>query len=267
MRMENDRPDLMISDTSNTGATQTLFFLFIFWMMSSCSHTDHAHGRPACSDEKNATVIYYEEYNCNEPRCGLNILRITNMDSLVYVSSDRSINGYEEIWGKLERINDSIYFVKCFKDLQLHTVEDHFDLEDTFSFICDSPLINHSITIEYHNKSQEKYKIYSTQNQFRINRDHFNIRNERIKLVLDYQHPVVDEEVVIYGLYKGSTVFTNATRLSDFYMVIDSAQVRSLNLYSHQEFTYGPKFRLKRLPAGGSLSKGRMLRKPGAGSL
>src|SRR5690606_4590466 len=62
---------------------------------------------------------YYRNYHCFDfvKQCELEMLKLVKLDTMIYVSSTQFHGQYEEIHGKLTRINDSIYFVEPFKHL------------------------------------------------------------------------------------------------------------------------------------------------------
>lgn len=242
--------------------TTKLQIIILFSLLAfSCSQTKTSDDNSKQSKDNKGIEIYYQEYNCLRivERCGLDIIKLINRDTLIYVSSDESQENYEEVHGKLTQINDSIFYVRCFKHLTLSIFEDH-GFEDSLLFICDSNLINKKITIEYQNKNQEQYKVYSTRNLFRVNKDYFNSADKKLKLNIEYPHPIVDENIMLFALNHGGTAFTSDKYFSDFYIVIDSTKVKSINISSDSQFAYGPKFNLKRLPGDGRFSMGRKLR-------
>ena len=173
--------------------------------------------------------------------------------------SSEYFGSYEEFRGVLTQINDSIYYVKCFKNLTKEGgMPFNSNIKDTLSFICDSTLINKNISIEYKNKSKEQFKIYSTFNKFKINKNYFNINQDKIKLTFGYLHPIVDETVEIIGNYGSDIVFNSNNYFNDFYIVLDSTKIKTINLASDNS-SFGPRFDLKRMYIKDRLNMGRKL--------
>ena len=166
---------------------------------------------------------------------------------------------YEEYQGKLKQINDSIYYVKCYKVLRQECGKPYnYPTIDTLAFICDSSLIGKNIKLTYGNNTSEQFKIYSNRNEFPINKDYFNSENEKIKINLDYPHPIVDEKVQITGIHNSDISFVSDKKyFYDFYIIIDSTIIKSINL--HTDISSGPNFHLERMTSDTKLNKGRKL--------
>jgi hypothetical protein len=180
------------------------------------------------------------------------MLKLIGFDTLIYVSSSQFHGSYEEIQGKLNKINDSIYFVQTFKHLvQRGNGDKPFRVvKDSVFFYCDSSLINSNLRIEYTNGNKEEYKIYSTENVFWINEEYFNKDNERIYLSFDYKNPVVDETVEIVSKYsekKYSISFCLIKQPHDFYIIVNPNHVKTLNIGNESHQCYGPKFKLDKM--------------------
>jgi hypothetical protein len=214
----------------------------------------------------NNELYYYRNYHCFDfvKRCELEILKIKNLDTLIYVTSSEFHGEYEEIHGKLTKINDSIYFVKTYKHLrQSGNGDKPFSVsKDTIFFYCDSSLINSTIWIEYLNSQKEQHKIYSTENKFWINEKLFNNDKDRLYLILDCKNPIVDENVEIASKYfdpKFCIGFTSLRELDDFYIIVSDKQVMTLNFGTEGHQSLGPIFKLDRMKQGTQLPKGRKL--------
>jgi len=216
--------------------------------------------------QENKVDYYYRNYHCFDfvKRCELEILKIKNLDTLIYVTSSEFHGNYEEIHGKLSKINDSIYFVKTFKHLsQSGNGDKPFSVaKDSIFFFCDSSLINSTIWIEYLNGQKEQHKIYSTENKFWINEKLFNKEKDRLYLILECKNPIVDENVEIVSKYfnpKFCIAFTSLSQLEDFYIIVSDKQVITLNFGSEGHQSIGPIFKLDRMKQGTQLPKDRKL--------
>jgi hypothetical protein len=243
--------------------TTTKYILILLsCFILSCSQTTKEPEKEIKSTQDKKGVSYYcYELNCFDfvERCDLTIAKLVNFDTLIYVSSSEHFGYYEEFRGKLKQINDSIYYVKCFKSLRQEGMKPiKYPTIDTVGFICDSSLIGKNISITYENKTTEQFKIYSDLNNFPINKNYFNSENEKIKITLDYRNPIVDEKVQIIGQHNSDVCFVSDKKnFYDIYIVIDSNIIKSINL--HTDISRGPSFQLKRMPVETKLNKGRKL--------
>ncbi|MHC1705006.1 MAG: hypothetical protein AB9846_13940 [Tenuifilaceae bacterium] len=216
--------------------------------------------------QENKVIYYYRNYHCFDfvKRCELEILKIKNLDTLIYVTSSEFHGEYEEIHGKLSKINDSIYFVKTFKHLrQSGNGDKPFSVaKDSIFFFCDSSLIKSNIWIEYLNGQKEQHKIYSTENKFWINEKLFNTDKERLYFLLDSKNPIVDENVEIVSKYfdpKFCIGFISLRQLDDFYIIVNDKHVMTLSFGSEGHQSIGPIFIIDRMKQGTKLPKGRKL--------
>ena len=198
---------------------------------------------------------YYRNFHCFDfvKQCELAMLKLIKLDTLIYVSSSQAHGNYEEIHGKLKKINDTIFFVQPFKHfIQSGNKDKPYQVvKDSVFFYCDSSLINSTLTIEYLNGKKEQYKIYSTENSFWINEKYFNNENKRIYLSFDYKNPLVDETVEIVSLYntKKYNIEFNADRYSDnFYIVVKDNSIKTLNIGNNGHQCSGPIFELDKMP-------------------
>lgn len=224
-------------------------------LISSCIQRETKN-----NDSKNLSVeegvkYYYTNYHCFDfiKQCELEMLKLINHDTMIYVSSSQFHGYYKEIHGELTEINDSIYFVKPTKHiLQRGNGDKPYRLaNDSIFFYCDSSLINSNLEIEYLNGEKENYKIYSTENKFWINKDYFNPNNERIYLSFNYKNPIVDETVEIVSKYsekKYSLIFKSFKPSENFYLIIKKDHIKTLNIGNDGNQCSGPKFKLKRMP-------------------
>lgn len=242
-----------------------LFFLIVL-TISSCIQEKKENVSVNSSITTDSVLYYYRNYHCFDfiKRCELEILKIKNFDTLVYVTSSEFHGKYEEIHGKLTKINDSIYFVKTFKHVrQSGNGDKPFSVaNDSIFFYCDSSLVNSNLWIEYLNGQKEQHQIYSTENKFWINEKLFNKVNDRLYLMLDCKNPIVDEKIEIASKYfdpKFCVGFTSLREPEDFYIIVNDKQVTTLNFatYSHQSL--GLIFKLDRMEQGTQLPKGRRL--------
>lgn len=216
--------------------------------------------------QENKVVYYYRNYHCFDfvKRCELEILKIKNFDTLIYVTSSEFHGKYDEIHGKLTKINDSIYFVKTYKHLSQSGNGDKPPsiAKDSIYFYCDSSLINANLWIEYLNGQKVQHKIYSTENKFWINEQFFNKNKSRLYFILDSKNPIVDENVEIASKYfdpKFCIGFTSMKEMDDFYIILNDKQVMSLNYGSEGHQSSGPIFKLDRMKKGTQLPKNRKL--------
>ena len=246
--------------------TRLVLVLLFNLVICSCIQKDKEITSVGSNLKTHNTGYYYRNYHCFDfvKRCELEILKIKNLDTLIYVTSSEFHGEYEEVHGKLSRINDSIYFVKVFKHLtQRGNDEKPFDVaKDSIFFYCDSSLVNSDLSIEYLNGQREPHKIYSTQNRFWINEKLFNKENDRLYLILDHQNPVVNERVEIASKYadpKFCVGFTSRREVGDFYIVVNDKQVMTLNVGSEGHQSLGLIFKLDRMEEGVRLPKNREL--------
>ena len=198
---------------------------------------------------------YYRNYHCFDfvKQCELEVLRLIKLDTLIYVSSSQFRGRYEEIHGKLTKINDSIYFVEPFRQVvQSGNREKPIRVQrDSIFFYCDSSMIGSNLKIEYLNGQKDEYIIPSPENRFWINEEYFNEDNERIYLSFDYKNPIVDETVEIVSKYsekKYSIAFNSVKKFDNFYIVLDNRQIKTLNVGNEGDQCSGPKFRLDKMP-------------------
>jgi len=241
------------------------FFLSIL-VFISCTQRTIEHVNKQTTSNNSDVLYYYRNYYCFDfvKRCELEIVKLIKLDTLIYVSSSESHGYYEEIHGKLTKINDSIYFVKSFKHLlQAGNGDEPFYIaKDTIFFFCNSSLINTNIKIEYLNGEVNQYQIYSTMNKFWINEKLFNKKSNRIYLSFSYKNPIVDENVEIVSKYddpKYCVSFTFKENLDDFYIIIKENQIKTLNIGTENHQNYGVRFNLDKMEKHTQLPKGRKL--------
>ncbi len=186
------------------------------------------------------------------------------MDTLIYVSTSQFHGTYEEVHGKLTKINDTIYYVKPFKHIlqQGNGAKPSEEEKETVFFYCDSSLINSTLKIEYLNGQTNHFQIYSTVNKLRINEKYFNENNDRIYISFNHKNPIVDENIEIVSKYhtrKSSIVFKSVRKFEDFYIIVKNDRIVSLNVATLNEHNLGIKLDLERMPQGFTLPKGRKL--------
>jgi hypothetical protein len=206
---------------------------------------------------------YIAEHSCLtvNKRCDLEIVKLINMDTIVYVSSSEHSRKYEEVWGKLTKINDSIFYVKSFRVIQQQETMPYYGKsKDTLTFHCDSSLIGLPFKIEYFNKKTELHRIYSTTNRFPIDKKLFNSRSEFVIVSFDYPHPIVKETVELKVGYYSDIHFKSYNFKNDFYIIYTPSIITTLNIHSHSEFTFGPKFTLRQMTSTDKFNRGRTLR-------
>jgi hypothetical protein len=104
--------------------------------------------------ETNKIRYYYQEQNIFNftNRCDLDIVKIINMDTIIFVSISEYAGIYQECRGKLIQINDSIYQVKSFRYIEQVAEMPLLDATDSLSFYCDSSLIGNNFKIQYPTK-------------------------------------------------------------------------------------------------------------------
>jgi len=246
--------------------TPFIIMLAFSVMTISCKQENLQKANNEDSSTEIDDLYYYRNYHCFDfvKQCELEILKLIKLDTFIYVSSSQFHGKYEEIHGKLTKINDSIYFVQPFKHfVQRGNREKPFRIvKDSIFFFCDSSLINSNLEIEYLNGKKEHYEIYSTDNRFWINEEYFNADNKRIYLSFDYKNPIVDETVEIVSEYnenKYCIVFNSVKRSHNFYIVVKTDQIKSLNIGNTSHQCSGPKFNLDKMPLGTRLPKNRKL--------
>ncbi|OJJ22850.1 hypothetical protein BKI52_00430 [marine bacterium AO1-C] len=232
----------------------------------------------SCTQKQNETAqinkpinepiaYYYDELNAFKllERSDLNILKLINLDTLIYVSSSERRGRYDEYHGKLTRINDSLYHVRCYKHVEQrgNRTKPMAVAEDSLYFNCDSTLVNQELTIRYANYQSKRFKITSTYNAFRIDKKLYGKSGDKLFLSFGYRHPIVNELVILKYDYYANASFRTKTSASGFYVVIDNIRIKTLNSVSEGgEYISAPKFYLKRLTKKNGLSQGRHLYKP-----
>lgn len=202
------------------------------------------------------TVYYSHEQNCltTNKRCDLEIVKWVNKDTIIYVSSSETFGDYEEVWGKTTPINDSIYYVKSFRSIQQLEMKPRNGISrDTLVFACDSNLIGRTFKIEYLNKKIESHRIYSTFNQFHIDKNLFNFKMKTVLVSFEYPHPIVSEHVELKVGFPSDLVF-QANEGVDFYMIVKPKRLTTLNNNG------GPRFMLNQMQAADKLNYRRKLR-------
>lgn len=209
---------------------------------------------------------YYRNYHCFDfvKQCELEMLKLVKLDTVIYVSSTQFHGQYEEIHGKLTKINDSIYFVEPFKHLvQGGNGDKPFRVQqDSIFFYCDSSLIGTNLKIEYMNGQKEEYKVSSTENRLWINEEYFNKDNERIYLSFNHKNPIVDETVEIVSKYsetKYSIVFNSVKSSDNFYVIVNDKLIKTINIGNEGHQCSGPKFKLDKMPLDTDLPGNRKL--------
>lgn len=235
----------------------------------SCNkgNTDPANatGGLTASDE----LYFYKDYHTPDfvKKSELKILRIVGLDTLIYLSSDQFHGDYEEIHGKLTKVNDSILFVRTFKHvMQSGNGDKPVDaVDDAIFFYCDSTLINTTIRIEYLNGDTSDFQIRSTINRIPISKKYFNEDYDRLYLEFDVMNPIVKEKIEIVSKYndpKFSVAFDSHRPLEDFYVIVRENSIQTLNLGTEYRNNLGPKFELDRMPRSTKLRGGRKLYEP-----
>jgi len=209
---------------------------------------------------------YYRNYHCFDfvKQCELEILKLVKLDTMIYVSSSQFHGRYEEIHGKLTKINDTIYFVEPFKHMvQRGNGDKPFRVhQDSIFFYCDSSLIGTDLKIEYMNDKKEEYKISSIENRFWINKEYFNKDIDRIYLSFNHKNPIVDEMVEIVSKYseiKYSIVFKSVKSSDNFYIIVNDEHIKTINIGNEGHQCSGPKFKLDKMPLDMDLPGNRKL--------
>jgi|GEM_PF-2078545 len=239
-------------------------YLLIATTLSGCMSKSSQAQTVQQSDEHQIT-FYYDQSNCfnTVKRCNLDIVKLIDNDTLIYVSSSEDFGRYEEFHGKLTRINDSIYHVRCFRHVQaVGNGEKPFQIEkDTLFFRCDSALINRTLTIEYSNRQQENHTILSTRNAFPIRESLFRSEKDRLLLSFAYPHPIVDEIVELRVSYYSNAGFKTDYSCADFYILVNADKISTLNpVTSRNGSPAGPHFSLERFTEKDALFRGRKIR-------
>ncbi|HAS44160.1 MAG TPA: hypothetical protein DCS93_27020 [Microscillaceae bacterium] len=231
----------------------------------------------SCIQKKNETTqaskpvsepiaYYYEEFNSFKliERSDLNILKLVNLDTLIYVSSSERKGRYDEYHGKLTRLNDSLYSVRCYKHVEQwgNRVKPMVVAEDSLYFQCDSTLINQELTVQYANYQSKRFKIRSTSNLYKLDKKFYSKPGDKLFLSFGYRHPIVNELVILKYDYDANASFRIKTSAPGFYVVIDSTYIKTLNTVAEGgRRAIGPKFFLRRFTKKDGLSQGRKLYK------
>jgi len=205
---------------------------------------------------------YFHDHSCLNvtKRCALDIVKLIDTDTLIYVSSSEHFKKYEELWGKLTQINDSIYHVKCFRYVEQALLMPLFGKsDDTLTFFCDSSLIGKTFKIEYFNEATVSHRINSIMNRFHIDKNLFNSEYKKIRVSFEYPHPIVNEIVELPVTHHSDLTFTTRNRPNDFYVIINESQIKSINP-SQSNRSIGPTFTLNQKPVNAKLNRGRTIR-------
>ncbi len=213
--------------------------------------------------QSDSTQYYFRELNCLNvtKRCDLEILKLINNDTVVYVSSSEHFEKYEEVWGKLTKINDSIFYVNSFRSIQQSETMPYFGISnDTITFYCDSSLIGRTFKIEYTNKKTELHKIYSTVNRFHIDKNSFNSKSKTAFISFNYPHPILNEIIELKISHHTDLHFSVDKLMNNFYVIIKPTKIATINIHSHSDFSFGPKFTLKQMTINDKLNRGRTIR-------
>lgn len=204
--------------------------------------------------EKETELYFHRNYFCFDfvKKCELEILKIKNLDTLIYVKTSQAHGNYKELHGKLSKINDSIFYVNPFKGfIQKGNRDKPFlNKKDTVFFYCDSSFIGNPLKIEYSNGEIEEFEISSKINKYKINEENFKKRRDYLYITFNHKNPIVDEEIEITSIYnnsKYSIVFEKIERLYGFYIIIKEDRVYSLNPSTKDYFSLGVKFNLLRM--------------------
>jgi hypothetical protein len=237
----------------------------------SCNDVNIADASIKKPVENMGELYYYKNYHCFDfvKRCELEILKLKNLDTLIYVNTSQSHGTYDEIHGKLTKINDTIYHVTPFKYLrQDGNRAMPLYIEKGFVFFyCDSSLINSTLKIEYLNGQISQFNIYATVNKFRINEAYFNKNNNRIYVSFNHKNPIVDENIEIaselfkYETPKYSIIFKSVRKPEDFYIILKNDRIISLHSATSNAHNLGIEINMERMPQGFILPKGRKLYK------
>lgn len=238
-------------------------FLFALLILTSLSSTRPEHRAVTVAEEQDR--YYYKNYHCFDfvKRCELEILKLTGFDTLVYVSSSQAHGLYEEMHGKLSKINDSIYFVQPYKHLvQNGNGAKPFDTAtDSIFFYCDSELIGSRLTLGYLNGQTTQHKVYATTNRFWVNEKYFNKTDNRLYLSLNVMNPVVKENVEIVSNYSNPrySIIFRKQRSDAFYIIVRDRYIKTLNVAASDRATIGIRFNLERMTKGTKLPGERKL--------
>jgi hypothetical protein len=244
------------------------YTLALMTLFVSCNEVKMADANIKKPVENMGELYYYKNYHCFDfvKRCELEILKLKNLDTLIYVNTSQFHGTYDEIHGKLTKINDTIYHVTPFKYLhQGGNRAKPFHTEKGFVFFyCDSSLINSTLKIEYLNGQISQYNIYATMNKFRINETYFNKYDDRIYVSFNHKNPIIDENIEIVSKYdtpKYNIVFESVRKPEDFYIILKNDRIISLHSAISNAHNLGIEFNMERMPQGFILPKGRKLYK------
>ena len=166
---------------------------------------------------------------------------------------------FEEYHGTILPINDSIFYAKISKHTRQTAGKPKRGLRnDSFIFSCDNDLIGKQILIEYQNNTRDTHTITGTENIVKINPLAINYKTPKFSIAINQSAPILNEDIKIYGLFHSDIWLSQDRHYSDFYFILDSSRVKSLNY--NDEISHGPHFDLKYLPIGRNLSGGRKIR-------
>lgn len=210
-----------------------------------------------CSEKSENNALYFaHEYNCftNQEQCQLDILKIINFDSMVYVSNGVSQGRYDEYYGNLTKINDSIYYVNCTKRVALNgnKSKPYWRDRDTLYLKTPPEFANQTVTMRYENGSTQKHTLYGGDwNKIWVNRYFYNSVDDQLILSFGYQHPLIRQEVKFHIDYLSNISIGENKWLDDFYVIINDSMIKTLN-----ENSRGPKFNLRQLKENEVLKSG-----------
>ncbi|WP_442264537.1 hypothetical protein ACSIGC_09225 [Tenacibaculum sp. ZS6-P6] len=230
-----------------------LTLILVFSSLISCSK----------KDIKQSDVEYFfHDFYCFDfvKQCELEIVKLKNRDTIIYVNSSQNHGNYEEFHGKLTRINDTIYHVKPFKHyIQKGNIQmPERVVKDSVFFYCDSSLINKELSIEYLNGRIEKHRINSTENKIWINEKLFNNKQNRIYIKFNHKNPVVNEIVEIVSKYspkRSDIIFSSEKKSDDFYVIINKNRIKTLSIGEENNESYGLKFSVKKVNSDKEIKK------------
>lgn len=205
-----------------------------------------------CSNQQNEEVnysYYYKEINCfnHVERCDVEIVKLINFDSLIYVRSNEEWR-YDEYHGSLTRINDTIFQVNCSNIIRQVNRKPMFEKNpNLMSIKHEESLNNTKVKIIYLNGSEESIVLGNGETMIELKEDVKKYGREKLKIELDYDHPVLLEKVQLSSGRYVTTKFLREKEQIIFYVVISDSKIKSINSYETDLLDRGPRFELKKI--------------------
>jgi hypothetical protein len=204
-----------------------LFFLFFSFLFISffCSYADRTSKKTEPGSEKIKTDSVYIYHGLGHD---IYDMAVFGRDSLIFTSIDHDRFYYEEIHGKLSKLNDTIYVVHSKERLIFNNAEEHRFNEDSVSFRYNNFLSGKDLRLEYANHETDSIQLRPDHTTFKINRKWFNGKSDPLKIDFGYANPVTGKRLQMNVLPHSSVGFITLDDQPSFYIVFRPCEVISL---------------------------------------